>query len=505
MFSRGLVLLLGIFACLAEVSFCENSNEEIWNKIVISNITVGSDLLEGIRNWRVHNKKSLITTRLFNSPLPGGDILVGWTDSNSVGHVSYMKRNGNKGYTLKKTVDINNKHVRGIAALDDTSFGVLAWVDSNTMEETHMYVQKWSAVNASGNPTMVFQTEITNLDKGDDLDNYPYRFDIGDSRMEYSPSDNSFYIYYHVHCKSGHEGDTYYKVNAATGVASRKWRWGCSHSMSNLLSFHPVHNETLSVCVTDCYPGTSGDFETESIGGLYTENKNLLQVMGGGCNGCVGGEVGMIAPVYNGKWVMIFNSHRNNVGKGQAACVSDYHQDIGLVFVGSDKKLSGSVKWLTNSNEDKVDPGLARYGNFSSEQVFLVGWKTSTKRFLGLMDATGKITNGPKDVSTMIIDNVNSTISWGARDDTWRTLDDGSVVWLEAPTSPKNMIRVYLIQYGDFPPKPEPDSSSSSAANHSSTADPSSGADASLSVGSTLNPYSALLLAVLMGIALYLF
>jgi len=479
-------LFLAITACFAAVAFGETKDEFV-RRFQAVNISLGKNVLPGVRNWRVggYPGYTQLSTRLFNAPLPGGDLLVGWTDSDSTGHVSYLKKDSAKGYVLKRTVDITGLQVRGIAALSDSSFGVLAWYYNSDFTQTKMYVQKWSAIKGSTTPTKQFQTDLVNSD------NFPSKFDIGDSRMEYDSKANMFYVYYHVHSDTGHEGDTYYKVNAATGASTKIWNWGCSHSMSNLLSFHPQLNQTLSLCVTDCYPGTSGtDFETNSIGGLYTEDRNLLQQMAGGCNGCVGGEVGMVAPVYGAGWVVIFNSHSSSVGKGQAACTSDYNQDIGLAFVSTSKTLSGSVKWLKKSTGDEVDPGLARFGPFcgkgncpagQSTEWFLVGWKTSTTRVLGFMDSTGAMQAGPFDVTKVNINGVSTSVSWGARDDTWRTLDDGSVAWLEAPASPGNILRVFVLRYGNFEPSssstpasssaapPTPPPTSSSAAPHTSS------------------------------------
>jgi len=475
---RHSVLLASFVACLAAVAVCDDASD-LFEHMRVSSISLEGNLAAGDYNYRIRRRFSL-TTRLYDALLPGGDLLVGWTDDKSVGHVSYLKRLAGNRYTLKKTLDIKNRIVRGIAALPDTSFGVLAWKDDDDEDKTQMFVQGWTAM--SGEPSMMFETELKNLD-GDTLDNRPTDFGIGESRMSVDAGDN-YYVYYHVHSLSGHEGDTYFSVNTKTGTAKRIWRWGCSHSMSNLLSFHPSTNKTLSLCVTDCYPGTSGEpYATNAVGGLYTENRNLLQVMGGGCNGCVGGEVGMVAPVHEGGWVVIFNSHRNDVGKGTAACAGKYIQDVGLAFVDESKKLSGSVKWLTQGSDDVSDPALARYGEFADGQNFLVGWKRSNSQFIGLMDKSGKVTKGPFNVTSISIDGVPTTVSWGARDDTWRTLDDGSVVWLEAPS--KNEIRVFVMQYGDFPDLP-----SSDPDNPSDPENPSAGV--------SLHPCGVLLLAVLL-------
>jgi len=378
--------------------------------------------------------------------------LVGWTDSEKVGHVSYLKKDSKKGYVLEKTVTVEGRQCRGIAALNDTSFGVLSWVYNSDFTQSKMYVRKYTAMKASGTPTLQWETELAN-----GASNFPSSFSIGDSRMELD-SNGDFYVYYHVHSDDGHEGDTYFSVNSVSGEWRRIWSWGCSHSMSNLLSHNPIINKTLAVCVTDCYPGTSGTFENNSIGGLYTEDRYLLYTMAGGCNGCVGGEVGMIAPIYEGGWAVIFNAHSNEIGKGQAACSSQYTQDIGVAIVGTDKRLANPVVWLTQSPESENDPALARYGAFcgngtcekagQKEQMFMVGWKQTQGSRIAFMDTTGLLRAGPFDVSHVQVDGKNRAISWGSRDDTWRTLEDGSIAWLEAPGTPKDLLRIYVFEKG---------------------------------------------------------
>jgi len=192
--------------------------------------------------------------------------------------------------------------------------------------------------------------------------------------------------------------------------------------------------------------------------------------MAGGCNGCVGGEIGMITPLHDGGWMIIFNSHQADVGLGQAACRGYYNQDIGLAFVTTDKQFS-SLKWLTTTNGNETDPGLARYGAFCGKttdpcsaagqtgQTFLVGWKLGKTMYLGMMDNTGKMKEGPYNATVATINGVSTNVSWGARDDTWRTLNDGSVVWLDVPNEKSNELRIFTMKYGD---DPEPSIHSSS-------------------------------------------
>jgi len=477
------LLLLEVFVAFCLIGTVFSDANDFSQFLRVYNITFDKNISLGDVNVRVQSS-SRLSSRLFNAPLPGGDLLVGWTDDSYVGHVSYLKKDAEKGYVLEKTVDLENRRVRGLAALNDTSFGVLAWNFTVPTNQSKMYVQKWTAMNKAGQPTMQFESVL-----GVNASNYPNRFDIGDSRMEVDAAGN-FYAYYHVHSYNGHEGDGYYRVNSVTGEVTRIWSWGCSHSMSNLLSYHPVLNSTLSMCVTDCYPGTPGDnFKADSIGGLYTEARNLLKKMSGGCDGCVGGEIGMVAPIHDGGWAVIFNSHRKDFGKGQAACnKKDLKQDVAVAIIDEKKQLSGKIKWLTNTKENEFDPGLARYGAFCGNesckdagqagQTFLIGWKSSYSRFFGVMDDSGRIISGPYNISYIDNNGTSSTVSvsWGSRDDTWRTLDDGGVAWLEVPEARKNVLRVFVMEYGEIP----------------------------LNSASILNPFAAILLALFVCIMLTL-
>ena len=114
----------------------------------------------------------------------------------------------------------------------------------------------------------------------------------------------------------------------------------------------------------------------------------------------------------------------------------------------------------------------------------MVGWKVGNTRYLGVYDADGAKKQGMYNVSVVDVDGVPTTVSWGKRDDTWRTLCVGSVVWLEAPVDSGNVLRIFRMKFGDGPdPDPVPDPNS----------------------GCGVNPIRALLIAVIMCFVLALF
>ena len=442
--------LVAVLLCIATHTTANTlTKDEMMNSLKVYNVTLPANLKPGYVNWRVWGAPK-ITTRLFNAPLASGNLLVGWTDAKDTGHVSYLTKNNQTGYTLERDITIAGRQLRGLVATEDSSFAVLGWVSGGNMSK--MYVQKWSAIERSSTASSrLWETELV---AGD---NYPHAWNVGDSRMNYDGR-GEYRAYYHVHSPDGHEGDAYFRVNATTGTPTTVWNWGCSHSMSNLLSYHPVLNTTISLCVTDCYPGTSGAFATNAIGGLYTDGRSLLQLMNAGCNGRVAGEVGMIVPIYNESWAVIFNGHRKKAEKGASSYSTKTHnQDVGIAFINKTGMLAGSVKWLTDTRADEADPGLARYGAFcsgatckafgQSDHVFLTGWKRGADRFLAFLLSNGEVRAGPYNVTRLEIDGVETTVSWGARDDTWRTLSDGSVAWLEAPNDTGNMLRVFVMEF----------------------------------------------------------
>jgi hypothetical protein len=170
---------------------------------------------------------------------------------------------------LASTLDLGaGLECRGIAAEPDGHFAALLW----SAADKKIYVKRFELGGAPG-----FSTELMNAD------NHPTDFGLGEARFEFG--DGKYGAYYHVHSDSGHEGDTLKFVAAATGAETTQWPWGCSHSMSDLLTFNPASSRFFRRA-TDCYPGTgSGDFTTVSKGGIYTDNKRKVLDVDAGCNG----------------------------------------------------------------------------------------------------------------------------------------------------------------------------------------------------------------------------
>ncbi|PKN43755.1 MAG: hypothetical protein CVU63_12200, partial [Deltaproteobacteria bacterium HGW-Deltaproteobacteria-20] len=218
---------------------------------------------------------SLHIAPVFTVPLANCQTLVGFTTASGAALAPRVARLDAHDELVEIYTLTPGLELRGLAAEPDGHFGALVWDDSADA----IFVVRYDLSGAE-----LWKTELTNSD------NNPTDFGIGDSRLEFG--DGKYGAYYHVHSDSGHEGDTLKWVTTA-GVESTGWNWGCSHSMSNLLTFHPSLTKFMPACVTDCFPGTSGDFSTNSIGGIYlNHNSGPVINVAAGCNGSVAGELG---------------------------------------------------------------------------------------------------------------------------------------------------------------------------------------------------------------------
>lgn len=365
----------------------------------------------GVRNWRIWGQGNLVVAPVFTVPLANCETLVCYTTEGSgtlTPRVAHLDMYDNLIGTLTLEAGLE---CRGLAAEPDGNFAALLWDDGADA----IYVARYDLSGAPrGTPTPLVNG-----------DNSPTEFGIGESRLEYG--DGRYGAYYHVHSDSGHEGDTLKWVDAATGAESTGWSWGCSHSMSNLLRFHPDLAEFLPACVTDCYPGTgNGDFAQVSIGGIYLSHDDTkVMDVAAGCNGSVAGELGSAAFAPAG-YKLVFNAHQAPTTLGQNSYDENtMNQDIGFASIGSDLS-SGPVVWLTDTSDiDEADSSIARWSPAGdTAEQYVVGWSepggAMTYR-LARVDADGAFLEGPIDVTAQA--------GWGRRDDPFRQHTNQDVVW----------------------------------------------------------------------------
>ncbi len=388
-------------------------------RLVATTTTAVEGVMSGDGNYRIWGSESLGVAPVFTVPYADCGTLVGYSTGsypNPHAHVARLDASDQ----LVKTYDLGPGVLRGLAEEGDGHWGALVWdFKGANSDQNQMIVRRF---DKDGN--QVFSTGLDNKDVG------PTDFEIGESRLEFGAGQYS--AYYHVHGTNmgyfayGHEGDQLIHVDAASGAQTNGWTWGCSHSMSELLRFSPAAGVTLPICVTDCYPGTSGgNFATDSIGGIYLNHDNQkVRDFDAGCNGSVAAELGSAAPGAVG-WKLVFNGHQNAAMMGQSSYdKGTMNQDIGFVGIANDKSV-GEIVWLTNTTGmNEANSSIARWqpSDESTEQ-YVVGWTSSSigeKYLLARVDANGKFIEAPIELATA---------KWGRRDDPFRVHRNGDVVW----------------------------------------------------------------------------
>jgi hypothetical protein len=392
-------------------------------RLTTVDITAADPVMAGDSNWRIWAMVSLLVAPVFTVPYADCGTLVGYTtkSGDDAPHARVARLNAQD--QLVTTYDLGTFVMRGLAAEADGHFGALLWEKKTTASTNQMHVRRYTSAGVQ-----VFSTPIANNQVA------PDDMNIGESRLEYG--NGKYGAYFHVHGVDptyfayGHEGDQYQTTDATTGTATNVWTWGCSHSTSELLRYSPAANLTLPVCVTDCYPGTNPgdppDFSTTSIGGIYLNNsERKVREFDGNCGGKVAAELGGAAPGAAG-WKLVFNGHQNAATLGQSSYdTATMNQDIGFQAIASDKKLSGSIVWLTTTTTiDEANASIARWLPMGdATEQYVVGWtsaSTGGTYYLSRVSATGAFLEGPTAITTA---------KWGRRDDPFRTHTNGDIVW----------------------------------------------------------------------------
>jgi len=368
-------------------------------RLTISSVATPAGVLSGESNYRIWGSSSLRIARVFTVPYADCGTLVGYTTTGPTARVARLDRNDK----LVMTYDLGNFTLRGLAAEPDGHFAALLWNGQQTL-----YVKRFDASGSAG-----FTASL------DDPLAVPTDFNIGESRLAYGGG--KYGAYYHVHGISdfanGHEGDQLKWIDAASGGVTTQWQWGCSHSMSELLRYDG--SKFLAACVTDCYPGTSGSFTTESIGGIYLDHDAAkIMDVDAACNGSVAGELGSMTPSA-GSWRVVFNAHQNPATKGQTSySASTMNQDIGFAPISGG--TPGAVVWLTTTPGNEANATIARWQPSGDDtEQYVVGWSEPNNVYkLARVSATGEIKS-----------SITTTAKWGERDDPFREHLNQDIVW----------------------------------------------------------------------------
>ena len=384
------------------------------DRLVVTDITAPAGVIPGVSNWRIWGTSNLRVGPVYTVPFADCGTLVGYTTgtvSNPRARVARLTSFDQ----LVTTYDLGAFTLRGLAAEPDGHWAALLWEQDANPETNTLHVRRFSPQGA--------QVSSTSLDY---MLAAPTDFGIGESRLEYG--NGRYGAYFHVHGISGfadgHEGDALFWVDAATGNRTTGWEWGCSHSMSNLLRYSPAANRTLAICVTDCFPGTSGDFAANSIGGIYLDHDDVkVRDFDANCGGRVAAELGSAAPGVAG-WKLVFNGHQNAATPGTMSYnTSTMNQDIGFVPIANNR-TAGAIVWLTTTPGNEQNASIARWQpTGDTAEQYVVGWSvagtTQTWR-LGRVNATGGFIEGPVTLTGA---------KWGERDDPFREHRNGDIVW----------------------------------------------------------------------------
>ena len=403
------------------IGFAHPSDAAIGDRITTFQVTLPQPLEARQNNFCTWGFCDL-SPRLYSSPLPDGKILVGWSDASGNGHVSRVN-----GSSLEATFNFPSLPVRGLVAHADGSFAVLLW-DKATPGTYWDNIMKLSKRNASGGA--IWTTTLVNADAA--VPNPVNSSGIGDGRLGYGGGKYGAYFSVHSQPDGGgleHEGDQLTFVDDNGVIQAGGWAWGLSHSMAELIDYHPELNRLTAVGVSDCFPG-KGLHATHSSPSEW----HSLFASDGNCGGSVSAQLGQIAAADGSRWIVAFSALAHGGFPGQGIGI--------LSFAGN--YVPSAVTWLTNTNgTEERDPVLGRIGAPLNSNRYLVGWRmqTSGEFKLGIINSAGTFLEAAETVSP--------GITWGNRDDSFRTQADGDVCWVQGSANSTTLrIHCYSDQAG---------------------------------------------------------
>jgi hypothetical protein len=364
----------------------------------ITEITLPHPLAAATGSWCTWSG-CLIGPPLYHAPLADGRTLVGWTDNSGNGHASFISDS-----TIQTTINFSGREVRGLYAHNDNSFAVLLFDPTTDI--------MWLSRRASNGS----ETWATNLNNPGNIPD----FWLGDGRLTYG---NGQYLAYYTITGGGHYGDQLTYVNDSGAVQTGGWGWGCSHSMAQLVSYHPGLDDFIAVCSSDCYA---------SKGILINDNQRIYEA-DGNCGGLVSAQLGQLALSTN-SWKLVFNAVDRPCCNGQ-----------GIAFATIQANLQSSYVWLTQTDgSTERDPVMARLGTGGGPERYLVGWLTTNNNayHLAVVDGSGNFIFPAEEVSS-------ASIRWGNRDDSFRTRADGTISWVQGDAE-STQLRLYTFDGGSF-------------------------------------------------------
>jgi hypothetical protein len=365
-------------------------------RITTTTVTLPAALEPATSSFHLWTEHTL-GPRLYQAPMADGRTMVGWTDAAMTGHVSII------GTSLQITFDFPGEPVRGLVAHTNGSFAVLLWNRGGTGYQDDF--TRLSKRNADG--TQVWTVTVTTSEYTPN----PALFVIGDSRLAYA---NGVYgAYLSVHSSSGHEGDRYQRVSDTGTILTGGWSWGLSHSMAGVIASHPGDGSLHTVGVSDCYPSKD----------LLLDKNTTLFSGDADCAGKVSVQLGQMAAAGGSSWLVAMDAIDRPGYPGRG---------VGVVRVRPGG--TPNLVWLTNTTgADERDPVIARIGSSPTSNRFLVGWRLlgDGSARVAVIDSNALVQSGPEIVSP--------GVTWGARDDSYRTRPDGSVSWVQGDAGSRTL------------------------------------------------------------------
>jgi|GEM_PF-1922670 len=380
--------------------------------VKFADITLPVALEDSVSTETIWSWGGSLNPRLYHAPMADGRTLFGWTDLNYKGHVSIINNAGN---ALEKTFDFDYP-VRGVVAHDDGTFTVLLH-QSTAFNPKHSYQIYLSKRRADGSEMWTSNLTGCAVPRLEISDNHTV---LGDIRLAYG---NGRYGAYHTvygkDCFGGHHGDQLTFIDDNGEKLGGGWRWGCSHSVGQVLAYNPSLDNFAAVCSSDAYPHV----------GLVINNAHHIFQASIAQNGQVSAQLGQIVPTETG-WLLLFNA------VNRPCCAA---KGTGLAIIDADFKVKETV-WLGKNSDGEQDAGMARIGGRNSNQ-FLVGWRDGDDHWLAVVDGTGKFIIQPEEVRQSLRAE-GKNIEWGRRNEPFRTRPDGTVSWIQGGRK-KTTIRFY--------------------------------------------------------------
>ena len=350
------------------------------------------------------------TARTWHTPLSGKRRVMGWTGKSGTAHATVIYD-----MAIDRTYSFGNAQVMGLWGHEDESFAVLL------KRSNEMFLERYTS-----DGELAWSTSLKRGNKHPTMDG------IGDSRLAYGEDSQGVgrYVAYFT-VKDGPHSMDQREFISEDGVMKPEDTWGkgCSHSVAQLVSHHPLTNQFAVICNSDDKPGV----------GLYAHGGTNIFTLGGSSNGQVFGDPGQLAMTSDG-WLLSFNAIERPA--------SPTARGIGIRPLDPWGLPTGPTVWLTDEDGTNVrDSIIARIGTEDAPELdlvehYLVGWRTFTKPAdwkLGIIDREGKFLVQPQNVKQLI---PHQALIWGTRNDGVHTGPDGDITWDSVRAIKRDILRL---------------------------------------------------------------